>query len=341
MTMEKNEQKMKAMVFTNYGEPEVIHQAQRTKPVPKTGEILVKVVATTVNYGDIMARRFSMVSVNEFNMPAILLMMARLYFGVRKPKINILGSEFSGVVEATGEGATIFQPGDRVFGYSGQKMGAYAEYLVIAEKEPLAMVPDNFTMEEAASMAYGPLMAIHLFRKVPLMPLQKVLVLGASGSIGSAWVQMAQNSGAEVTAVCSSRKADYVRKLGAKHVICYELENWYDQDGRYDLILDVLGRSTIGQVRRKLTPRGTYLAASFKLGKIVHMFWSKLIGGKRFVCALAPGSRADFMELQQQMAAGELSTIIDRVFPLDEAAAAHQYVEQKHDRGKVVLSVQA
>ncbi|MBN2807740.1 MAG: NAD(P)-dependent alcohol dehydrogenase, partial [Prolixibacteraceae bacterium] len=310
------------------------------KPVPQAGEVLVKVAATTVNFGDIMARRFSLVDGTEFNMPAILLLLARLYFGYRKPKINILGSEFSGIVEATGDGVFKLQPGDRVFGYCGQKMGSYAEYLVIAEKDPLALVPDNYSMEEAASMAYGPLMALHLFRKVQLSPGQKVLVLGAGGSIGSAWVQMARNSGAYVTAVCSSRKADYVRKLGAQQVVCYELENWYEQEERYDLILDVLGKSTIAQVRKGLNKKGTYLAASFKLGKIVHMFWSKLIGGKRFICALAPGSRADFLDLQQQMADGKLSTIIDRVFPLDEAAAAHQYVEQKLDRGKVVLRVQ-
>ena len=195
---------MKAVIYTEFGPPEVLHVAEVPAPTPKDDEVLVRVHATSVAYGDLLARNFKDVSGREFNMPLPLLLPSRLYFGLRKPRVNILGSEFSGEVEAAGKDVTRFKPGDAVYGYLGQRMGAYAEYLCMPETGSLALKPANMTHEEAAAVPYGAIMAMSLLERANIQPGQKVLINGASGGIGSAAVQLAKVYGAEVTGVCGA-----------------------------------------------------------------------------------------------------------------------------------------
>ena len=185
---------MKAIVYTEYGSPDVLHLAEVAKPAPKDNEVLIRVQATPVNFGDLLARNFRAVSPRKFNMPFFFWLPARLAFGVNKPKKNILGSEFAGEVETVGKAVTRFKPGDQVFGYRGQSMGAYAEYLCMPEDGVVAIKPANLTYEEAATVPYGALFALNMLKKANVQPGQKILINGASGGIGSAAVQARQIS---------------------------------------------------------------------------------------------------------------------------------------------------
>ena len=272
---------MKAIVYEAYGPPEVLHTAELEKPVPGENEVLVRVHATSVNFGDLLARRVRYVSSGEFHMPSLFLLMARLDFGLRKPKRQILGSEFSGEIEATGKAVTKFRKGDPVFGYLGQKMGAYAEYFCMPENGVLAKKPVKISHEEAATIPMGAIMAIYLLReKGNLEPGKKVLVNGASGSIGSAAVQLLKHHfKAEVIGVCSTRRTAYVKSLGAGKVIDYTREDFTQQAETYDLIFDVLGKSSFARCKKVLKPNGRYLLASFKLKQLLQMMGTRITGG--------------------------------------------------------------
>ena len=243
---------MKAIIYTEFGPPEVLHLAERPQPVPKDSEVLVRVHATPVAYGDLLARNFKDVTSREFNMPLPLLFPMRLVFGLRKPKVTILGSEFAGEVEAVGSAVTRFKPGDQVMGYLGQRMGAYAEVVCIAESGSLALKPANMSYAEAAAVPYGAIMATSLLRRAHIQPGQKVLINGASGGIGSAAVQLAKHYGAEVTGVCGAPRMAYVSSLGADHVIDYATEDFTQNGETYDLIFDVLGKSSFAQCKLSL-----------------------------------------------------------------------------------------
>ena len=217
---------MKAIVYTEYGSPDVLHLEEVAKPAPKDNEILVRVYATPVNYGDLTARNFANISPNEFNMPAPLWLPTRMAFGWNKPKINILGSELAGEVEAIGRQVKKLKPGDQIFAYVGMKMGANAEYLCLPENGTVALKPANLTYEQASVLPYGTIMAASLLRKANLQPGQKVLINGASGGIGSMAVQLAKHFGAEVTGVCGAPRLEYVKSLGADKVIDYTREDF-------------------------------------------------------------------------------------------------------------------
>jgi NADPH:quinone reductase-like Zn-dependent oxidoreductase len=330
---------MNAVVVSEYGPPEVLRVRKIGKPVPGDREVLVRVRATSVNYGDLLARNFKAVSPREFNMPFILWVFTRTYFGIGRPRVQVLGSEFSGEIEAVGRDVRRFKPGDPVFGYRGQSMGAYAEYVRLPENACLALMPANMTYEEAAVVPYGAVMALGLLRRMKVRPGQKVLVVGASGGIGSAAVQIARHLGAEVTGVCAVERSEYVRSLGAGKVIDYRMEDFTRNGETYDLIFDVLGRSSFSRCKNSLAADGSYLAASFKTGKLLRMLWTSLSGGRKAICALAPGSVADLLAVRDLIEAGKIKTVIDRSFPLEQAAEAHRYVEAGHARGKVVITV--
>ncbi len=227
---------MKAIIYEEYGPPEVLRGAEVEKPSPKDNEILIRNHASPVSFGDLAARNFINLPADKFYMLSILRIVTRFMFGYRKPKNRILGSEFCGVVEATGNEVTRFQKGDQVFGYLGSKFGAYAEYVCMPEKGTVAIKPGNMTFEEAAAVPYGAIIARNLLGKVKILPGQKVLVNGASGGIGSAMVQLAKNYGAEVTGVCGTPRLEYVRALGADHVIDYTRRRFHPkrQDLRFD-----------------------------------------------------------------------------------------------------------
>lgn len=331
---------MKAIVYTQYGAPEVLHAQEVAKPTPKDNEVLVRVHATTVNYGDLLARNFKNTSPAEFNMLFLFWLLARLEFGLNAPKKNILGSEFAGEIAAVGSAVTRFKTGDQVFGYRGQNMGAYAEYLCMSENGLLTHKPSNMTYAEAATVPYGAIMALNLLRTVNLQRGQKILINGASGSIGSFAVQLAKaHFGATVTGVCSTPRLAWVKALGADQVIDYTREDFTQNGETYDLIFDVLGRGSFARYQNSLTPNGRYLLASFKLRHLLEMLWTSLAGQRKVICAISSEKVADLVFIKELIEAGQIKTVIDKHYALEHAAAAHRYVEQGHKKGNIVLTL--
>ncbi len=319
-----------------YGSPDVLKIKEVEKPVVGDNDVLVKVSAASVNYGDLLARKMNSVSPREFNMPFILWLISRLAFGWTKPNTHILGSEFSGIVEATGNNVSRFIPGDAVFGYTGQTMGAYAEYIKVRENDAIASKPSNLSFEEAAVVPYGAIMALYLLRKVNLRQGEKVLIIGASGGIGSAAVQIAKDMGAIVTGVCSTPRLEYVKSISADYVIDYTREDFTQTNGTYDLIFDVLGQGPIDACNKLLNPGGIHLCASFKMKHIYQMLITSR-SKKRLICVLAPGSLNDLLDVRRLIESGKIKAMIDKVFPMEQAAEAHLYAESGNRHGKIAL----
>ncbi len=328
---------MKAIVYTEFGSPDVLRLEEIARPAPKPNEVLVRVRAASVNFGDLMARSFKFVTPRGFNMPFLFWLAAKTSLGWRKPKFRILGNELAGEVEAIGRDVTRFKPGDRVYAYTGPRFGAHAEFLCLPETAPVAPMPANLTFEEAAVMPYGAIMALALLRKANLLPGQKVLINGASGGIGSAAVQIAKHSGTHVTAVCGGPRLEYVRALGADRAIDYAEQDFTRNGEHYDVIFDILGREPFARFRRSLESRGVLLYASFKTRHLLAMVRTSLSGGRRVVCALAPGSLKDLLSVKELVEAGKIKAIVDRRFPLEQAAEAHRYVESGRRMGSVVI----
>ncbi len=331
---------MKAIVYTEYGPPEVLQLKEVEKPTPKEDEILIRVYATSVNYGDIIARDFRNITPRKFNMPFLFWLIAKISFGLRKPKIKILGSEFAGEIEATGKDVKRFKEGDQVFGYRGQSMGAYAEYLCMPEDGVLAIKPADMTYEEAAAVPSGGMTALYILRKENIQSGQKVLINGASGGIGNFAVQLARDSGAEVTGVCGTPRLEFVKSLGADKVIDYTKEDFTQSGETYDLIFDILGKSSFSRCKSSLKQNGRYVLASFKMRQLFQMLWTSIMGSKKVICVLSPQSTEDLISLKELIEAGKIKSVIDRSFPLERAAEAHRYVEQGHKKGNVVITVE-
>jgi len=331
---------MKAIIYTEFGPPDVLHLQDVEKPAPKDNEVLVKVHAAPVSYGDLIARNFKNITSREFHMPLPLLLPMRMYFGFSKPKINILGSEFAGEIEATGKDVRRFKAGDRVFGYLGQRMGAYAEYLCLPEDGSLAIMPANMSYAQAAAVPYGAIMATSLLRKANLQKGHKVLINGASGGIGSAAVQLAKYYSAEVTGVCGTPRLEYVKSLGADRVIDYTTEDFTQNGETYDLIFDILGKSSFARCKNSLKQNGVYLLASFKMKPVFQMLWTKMAGSKKVICAMASEKPADLVRVKELSEAGKYKSIIDRCFPMQQAAEAHRYAESGHKQGNVVITME-
>jgi NADPH:quinone reductase-like Zn-dependent oxidoreductase len=330
---------MKAIVYTEYGSPDVLHFAEVAKPAPKDNEVLIRVHAAPVNFGDLMARNFKSVTPRKFNMPIFFWLPARMAFGWQKPKQPILGSEFAGVVAAVGSQVTRFKPGDEVFGYRGPNMGAYAEYMCMSEAGMLAIKPTNLTYEEAATVPYGALTALSLLKKVNVQHGQKVLINGASGGIGAAAVQLCKYFGAEVTGVCSTPRAGFVKALGADKVIDYTKEDFTRNGETYDLIFDILGKTSFGRGRKALKSNGVYLFASFKMKQLLQMLWTKIAGGQKVICTLSSENPEDLRFIKELIEAGQYKVIIDKRYPLEQTAEAHRYVETGRKTGSVVMTM--
>lgn len=330
---------MKAITFTEYGSPSVLKLTEVTQPLYKRNEILIKIHATSVNIGDIWARNFRAITPAKFSMPFLFWLPARLYFGFMRPKINILGNEFAGEVEAVGADVKRFKPGDAVFGYRGQSMGANAEYLCMPEDGLVAIKPKNMTYAEAATVPYGALTALSLLRKANIQNGQKVLINGASGSIGSAAVQLAKHYGAEVTGVCSAPRVGLVKALGADEVIDYTREDFTQNGQTYDLIFDIMNKSSFSRCKNSLTANGHYLLASFKTPQLFQMLLTSFTGGKKVICALSSEKSEDLDFIRELAETGKLKAIVDKGFPLEKAAEAHHYMEAGQRTGSVVLTL--
>lgn len=332
---------MKAIVHTEYGPPDVLQVAEIETPTPKDDEILIRVQATTVNYGDLVARNVKAVTLKTFNMPAPLLIPTRLAFGLNKPRKGILGSEYAGVVEAVGSAVTRFKVGDRVYGYKGMNMGAYAEYLCTKAEGSVALMPKNLNFAEAASLPYGAIMAHNLLKAGHIQAGHKVLINGASGGIGAMAVQLAKHYGAEVTGVCGTPRMDFVKAIGADHVIDYSREDFTQGTTRYDLIVDIYGRVPFSKAKAVLQPEGRLLYVSFKTRHLLQMLWTRLRGGQRVLCRLSGESSDDLQVVAELVEAGTVKAIVDRSFPMEQAADAHRYVESGAKHGPVVIQMAA
>ncbi len=330
---------MKAAVFTQYGSPDVLHLREVAKPTPKDNEILIRIRATPVNIGDLWARNFSAISPRKFSMPMPLWLPARIAMGFNKPKRTILGSEFAGEVESVGKAVKRFKAGDPVFGYRAMNFGANAEYLCMPEDGLVTIKPTNMTDEEAAAVPYGALTALNLLRKVNIQRGQKILINGASGAIGSYALQLARYYGAEVTGVCGTPRVEMVKALGADKVIDYTKEDFTKNGETYDLIFDILGKSSFARCKNSLKPNGRYLLASFKMRHLLQMLWTSRIGSKKVICALSSESRDDLIFVKELVEVGKLKAIIDRCYPLEAAAEAHRYVEAGYKTGAVIITV--
>ncbi len=330
----ENEVKMKAIVYKEFGPPEVLQLKEVPKPVPKANEVLVKIHATSVSFGDLFARNKNY---RQFAMPAPFYLFVMVSFGIRKPKVNILGSEFSGTVEAIGTDVTKFSKGDEVFGYVGQKMGCYAEYISIPEDISIALKPTNLSHSEAAAVTYGGIVALTLLRKMNIQPGQKILIIGASGSIGSAAVQIAKSLGAEVTGVCGTPRLEFVKALGADKVIDYKLDDWTKSSEAFDIIFDTYNKGSFGRGKKVLKKNGRYILASFSLRQVFTMLRTKLIGSKKLICSLAVSEDLD--AVKELIENGKIKAVIDKRFPLEQTAKAHRYIEEGHKKGHVVITV--
>ncbi len=330
---------MKAIIYDTYGLPEVLKLVELNKPAPKENEILIKNYAASVNYGDILARNLKDVTPHKFNMPVLFWIMAKLFFGFSKPKIKILGSEFSGDVEAVGKNIIRFKVGDKVFGYRGQSMGTYAEYFVVPEKSVVTLKPENISYEEAAAVPGGSMVALFVLKKVNVQKGEKVLVIGASGGNGNFIVQIAKGFGAEVTGICGTNRVDFVKALGADKVIDYTKEDFTNNGVKYDVIFDVLGRTGFSKCKNSLTENGKYVLISFKVKQLLQMMWTSFFGNKKVICVLSPQRHEDLVAVSKMIEEGKLKSIIDKIFPLNKAAEAHKYVEQGNKKGNVIISV--
>lgn len=329
---------MKAIVWTKYGSPDGLQLQEVAKPVPKPDEILVKIHATTVTAGDCEMRRLQL--------PLMLSFPFRLYAGLWRPKrLTILGQEFAGEVEQVGSQVTSYQVGDQVFGTTGFGFGAYAEYICLPAKPGdaqgiLAEKPANLTYEAAAAVPTAGLEALHYMRSGEIKPGKSVLIIGGGGSIGTFSIQMAKQFGAEVTAVDSTEKLAMMRALGADDVIDYTKEDYTKLGETYDMIIDVVGKHSVLRRMKLLKADGIYFLAFARPSHILLSLWTSLTSKKRVRIQSASQTKEDLIFLKDLIEAGQLKTIIDKVFPLERVPEAHRYVEAGGKKGNVCVSVE-
>jgi len=322
---------MKAIVYEKYGPPEVLQLKEVEKPTPKDNEVLIKVHATSVTKYDCWMR--SCTAPPGFNL------LMRIASG-RVPKQPILGTELAGEVAAVGKSVTRFKAGDQVYGYPGMKLGSYAEYICLPE-EAVARKPVNATFEESAAVLQGAMTAWFFLQRANIQPGQKVLIFGASGGVGGYAVQLAKHRfGADVTGVCRGSKMDYVKSLGADQVIDYTQDDFTKNGQVYDVVFDTVGKTSVSRTKKSLQKNGWYLLATFGLPMLVQLLWLSKSGKQNLEYGTLAETTEDLFLIRELIETGVINPTVDRCYPLEQAAAAHRYVESGQKMGNVVITIQ-
>jgi NADPH:quinone reductase-like Zn-dependent oxidoreductase len=322
---------MRAIVYAQYGSPDVLQLQEIEKPAPRDDEVLIRVRATTVTSGDWRAR--------SLDLPKGFGPLGRPVFGVFGPRQPILGTELAGDVEAVGKRVRKFAVGEPVFGFSGIGMGCHAEYRTMREDKPLARKPANLSYEEAAALPFGGTTALDFFRRGKLKSGERVLVNGASGCVGTAAVQLARHVGAHVTGVCSTGNLALVKSLGADEVIDYTEQDFTRNGQSYDVIVDTVGTAPFSRSRGSLTERGRLLLVLGSLPELLRVPWVSLTSRKKVIAGPASERAEDIQLLAKLAESGELKAVIDRRYPLERMVEAHRYVDTGRKRGSVVITL--
>ena len=325
---------MKAILHTEYGSPHLLQSKDVDKPAPRDNEVLIAIQATTVSTGDCNMRNFTFVTRS-------MRPLAKLMFGIGKPwRPRVLGTELAGEVESVGKQVTRFKKGDRIVASTGMAGGGHAEYACVAENGALALKADSLNWEEAVAIPFGANTALYFLENLgKIQPGQKLLIIGASGSIGSAAVQLAKHFGATVTAVCSGANTQMVGSLGADKVIDYTREDFTASAETYDIIFDIVGATTFRRSQHLLEPHGVFLQNIMGLTDMVRVLWTSIAGGKKIKGGVAMENRERMNVIAELAATGKLKPVIDRRYPLEQIAEAFEYVEQGHKKGNVVIVV--
>jgi NADPH:quinone reductase-like Zn-dependent oxidoreductase len=322
---------MKAIVWTKYGSPDGLQLQEVEKPTPKENEVLIKIRAASVTAADCELRSFK--TFTAFWLPL------RIYLGFFRPtRVKILGQELAGEIESVGKAVTKFKAGDPVYVWSALRLGGYAEYICLSENAMMAIKPANITYAEAAVISVGGLEAWQYLRG-NVQAGQKVLIVGAGGTIGTFGVQIAKHLGAEVTAVDSAGKFDMLRSIGADHVIDYTREDFTKSSQKFDVIFDAPGKTSFSRCKKLLKPDGQFLSANPGMSDQIRTLW-KLITRRRLAAPENTSTRNEnFMSLRDLIAAGKIKSVIDRTYPLEQAAEAHRYAETDQKKGNIVLTM--
>ena len=323
---------MKAITYARYGPPEVLHLADLNTPVPKDDEVLIRVRAAEATKSDCEMRSFRF-SVRWFWLPL------RLALGVRRPRRRVLGAYFAGEVARVGRDVADFKVGDQVFGTSGLRLGAYGEFIAVPARATIVEKPRSMSFTDAAAVPMGGLNALHFMRLARIHPGDDVLILGAGGSIGAHAVQIAKAMGAEVTGVDQGTKAEFLRRLGADHVVDYRMEDALAMPGRYDVVFDMVPGSSLAAAIRALRPGGRYLNGNPRLSVLMCAPFVRRFTSKTATCAFARETKDELQALKAMIQEGAIAPIVDRVLPMTEAAEAHRLVESEARLGAIVLAI--
>jgi NADPH:quinone reductase-like Zn-dependent oxidoreductase len=323
---------MKAITYAKYGSPDVLQLEELEKPVPKDDEILIRVYAAEATKADVEMRSFKF-AVKWFWLPL------RIAFGIRKPKRQILGGYFSGEVASPGKDVTEFSTGDQVYGATALRLGAYGEYVALPASYAIVYKPVNMSFEDAAAVPLGGLNALHFMRLAKIQPGDKVLINGAGGSIGAHAVQIAKSMGAEVTVVDNTIKEDLLMRLGANHFIDYTKENFAAMGRTYDVIFDMVAGSSYTDCVKILNPKGCYLSGNPRLSVMLRSVFTTRFTNKTARFAFAGETKADLLSLKEMIEDGSIKSIVDRVYPMEQASDAHRRVETEQRLGAVVIAI--